>query len=93
MRSACKAECFYTTREEIKRSSEEFLDLEESEDEEEFKKRFIEKHYVTLPSIIYSKSENPDHKLHITCLVKPPLNEQEKKKLKFEEDVLISIDK
>lgn len=94
--SAYKAECFYTTREEIKKRKpleEWWLDSEESEDEEEPKERFIEKHYVALPSIIYSHSENPNHKLHINCLVNPPLEEHEKKKLKFQEDVLISIDK
>ena len=89
-----KAECSHTIREEKKKidkvPSDKWWDSEESGDEEEFKKKFIEKHYAVLPSIIYSKSHNPDHKLHITCLVNPPLEEHEKKKLKFQEDVLIS---
>ena len=95
MRSACKAECFYTIREEKKKIAKDPLPewWLDSEDEEEVKKMFIEKHYLALPSIIFSNSENPNHKLHITCLVSPPLTEHEKKKLKFQEDVLISIDK
>ena len=67
MRGACKADSFYTIREEIKKVDQEpsdnWLDIEESEDEEAFEKRFVEKHYAVLPSIIFSNSENPRHKL------------------------------
>lgn len=96
LRSACKVDCFYTVKEEMKHTKEgadEWLDSEDEEDELPYEERFVEKHFVALPSIIFSNSENPHHKLHITCLVSPRLEDHEKERLKFQEDVLISVEK
>ena len=90
--------CFYTVKEDKKnfkgKADRWFCCESEDEDEELFyEERFIEKHYVALPSIIFSNSENPRHKLHVNCLVNPPLTNYQKKKVDFQEEVLIGIDK
>ena len=98
LRSACKLGCFYTVIEEkkkVKRNAEEWLDSDPEDEDEElsYEERFSEKHYAALPSIIFSNSENPRHKLHVNCLVRPPLSEYQREQLDFQEEVLISIDK
>ena len=61
--------------------------------QESFKSRVTEKHLIALPSVINCRSGNPSHKLHINCLVSPPLKDHEVKKLKFEDDLIKFIDK
>ena len=90
LRSACKANTFYTIREEkhvIPQENEENdVDSEEAE-----KNKYTEKHMVALPSVFLCNSNNPRNKLHITCLVSPPLQEHEEKRLKYEDEYLLSM--
>ena len=60
---------------------------EDEEEEEQPRYWTTEEHWVALPSIIYSNSGNPNHKLHITCMAIPPLTAYELKELKKEDDV------
>ena len=92
MSSACKANAFYTIREEKQVIPEEneadYVDGEEAE-----KNKYTEKHMVALPSVFLCNSSNPRNKLHINCLVSPPLQEHEEKRLKYEDEYLLSIEK
>ena len=92
MRSACKANTFYTIREEKQvipvENEGDDVDSEEAE-----KNKYTEKHIVALPSVFLCNSNNPRNKLHITCLVSPPLQEHEERKLRYEDEYLLSIEK
>lgn len=95
LRSACRTDCFYTTREvqrQPRKISEWWIDSSEERMTPQ-KQEVVEKHYVSLPSIIFSNSSNPRHRLHISCLICPPLDSHEKAKLKFEEEILQSIER
>ena len=98
LRSACKVGCFYTVKEEkksLKRIVDEWLDNDSEDEEEEllYEEMFNEKHFVALPSIVISNSENPNHKLQVNCLVSPPLTDYQKERLEIHEEVLLSIEK
>ena len=97
LRAANKANCFYTVIRKIKKmqagagqQKKWWLDLDD-EDEGEF--TYTEKHYVALPSIVFSNSENPRHMRHLMCLASPPPSEHEAAQLNFENNVLVSMDK
>jgi hypothetical protein len=70
-----------------------WLEPEDDEIALQYDQRYYEEHYVAFPSIIFGIKPNPHHKLHLNCLVSPPLDESEKNAFKFEEKVLISIEK
>ena len=53
--------------------------------------KYIEKHYVTLPSIVFRNSDDPGHKHHLKCLASPPLEKNEKEKQIFENGVLVKM--
>ena len=92
LRSACKANAFYTIREE-KHAIPHENEGDDVGSEEAVANKYTEKHMVALPSVFLSNSNNPRNKLHITCLVSPPLQEYEEKRLKYEDEYLLSIEK
>jgi len=99
LRSACKVDCFFTIKEEVPETQEKLKQRNErkifnlEEDNKELFKEYTEKHFVALPSIIFAKSRNPRHKLHLTCHVSPPLEPEEIEDFKFNENVLRCIAK
>ena len=97
LRAATKVNCFYTVLEKTQKEqivpgedNEWWLD---SDEEDGAENAYTEKHYVALPSIVFSNSENPGHKHHVKCLASAPLGKKEEEQLKFENDVLVKKDR
>lgn len=95
LRAANKANCFYTLIEKtVKKQAVADGDREwwlDSDEKDEAEPTTMVKHYVALPSIVFSKSENPDHKYHLRCLARPPLEKHEEDQLKLDNYVLLKM--
>ena len=92
LRSACKANTFYTIRDEKQVIPQE-NEADDVDSEKADKNKYTEKHMVALPLVFLCNSNNPRNKLHINCLVSFPLQEHEERKLKYEDEYLLSIEK
>ena len=90
LRAASRVNSFYTIIEKnckkVAQNNQWWLDEDDNVDD-----KYTEKHYVALPSIVFSNSENPGHKHHLKCLASPPLEKNKEDKLLFENEVLVKM--